>query len=79
MYKLNAKSKVYIKETVGLPFEDILELNSSDIDNQIEKKIKKKLTHKPSSVFLSSGRGTPFLYLWRLLDIKVIDKLLAKI
>ncbi len=79
MYKLNSKSKSYIKDSVGLSFESILSMNSLEIDSQIEKRINKKLTHKPSSMLRASGRGTPFLYLWRLINISIIDKLLAKI
>jgi len=79
MYKLNNKSKEYIKDIVGISFEDVLEMNSSDIDLEIEKKIHKKLKHKPSDIFKSSGRGTPFLFLWRLLDVEVIDKKLSRI
>lgn len=79
MYKLNAKSKSYIKNSVGLSFESIIEMNSSDVDTQIEKKINKKLKHRSSPVLRSSGRGTPYLYLWRLVNINVIDRLLAKI
>ncbi|MFA6865715.1 MAG: hypothetical protein WCS04_07960 [Sphaerochaetaceae bacterium] len=79
MYKLNAKSKSYIKNSVGLSFESIIEMNSSDVDSQIEKKINKKLKHKSSRVLRSTGRGTPFLYLWRLVNINAIDRLLSKI
>ena len=38
MYTLNDKSKGYIRDIIGLSFEDILEMNSSDIDIQNRKK-----------------------------------------
>ena len=79
MYTLSEKSKQNISNVVGLSFDKIIEKNSTEIDNLIEKKINKKLEHTPSDIFKSSGRGTPFLYLWRLIGIKEIDKRLAKI
>jgi len=79
MYTLSEKSKRNISSVVGLPFDKIIEKNSTEIDILIEKKINKKLEHTPSDIIKSSGRGTPFLYLWRLLDIKTINNRLAKI
>ncbi len=79
MYTLSEKSKRNISSVVGLPFDKIIEKNSTEIDILIEKKINKKLEHTPSDIFKTSGRGTPFLYLWRLLDIKTINNRLAKI
>lgn len=79
MYTLSEKSKQNISNVVGLSFEKILKKNSTEIDTIIEKNINKKLEHNPSEIFKSSGRGTPFLNLWRLIDIKFIDNRLAKI
>lgn len=79
MYKLNSKSRKYVSEVVGIPFEDVLDMNSSDIDLEIERKIETKLKHRPSNIFKSSGRGTPFLFLWRLLGIEAINKKLSRI
>jgi len=79
MYTLNSKSQEYVTEVVGIPFDDVLEMNSSDIDLEIEKKIDTKLKHKSSNIFRSSGRGTPFLFLWRLLGIDAINKKLSRI
>jgi hypothetical protein len=79
MYTLNSKSKDYIKQVVGISFEDVLEMEASELDKKIEQKIDKKLTHKPSNLFKTSSRGTPFLFLWRLLGIKEVDKKLSDI
>ena len=79
MYKLNTQSKSFIKDIVGSSFESILMMDSSEIDAQIEKKINKKLKHNRSSSLHLNGRGTPFLYFWRLVNLEVIDKLLSKI
>jgi len=79
MYKLNQISKDYIKDKIGVSFDKILEMNSGEIDNIIEKKINKKLDHKPTSNINTNSRGTPYLFLWRLVSLKKINKLLAKI
>jgi hypothetical protein len=47
MYKLNQISRNYVKSKIGVSFNKILKMSSSELDSKIEKNINKKLEHKP--------------------------------
>ena len=79
MYKLNKNSKNYIKDKTGISFDEILGMDSGEIDRIIEKKINKKLNHKPFTREHITSRGAPYLFLWRVICRKKINKLLSKI
>jgi hypothetical protein len=75
---LNEKSRLAIEKSVGLSFESIKTMDAEEIDKHIENKIGKKLEiDKKGGRFF--GRGSVYLYLGRLLDIYIIDKILSKI
>jgi len=78
MNSLNNKSKTYISNKVGIPYDDLINMNSCDVDREIEKKMHgKKLKHRPSKYL--EGRGNIYIYLNRLLNIGFINKKLARI
>lgn len=74
----DSKTEEYISKSVGLPYEEIVNMSDEDLDAHIEKKIGKKL--KPSCDILGFfGRGSVYLYLKRLIKMEDIEKRLAKI
>jgi len=77
MYKLNQKSRNYIKSKIGVDFDKILKMTPNELESLIEKKIHRKLEYKPLTDDHQT-RGTPYLFLWRVLGMKEVDRQLRK-
>ena len=75
---LNKKTAEVIKNKTGISPEQIAKMDVDEIDQIIEKKIGKKLTHGKTFKGLLP-RGNVYLFLGRLLSIEYINKKLSKI
>ena len=80
MYLLNELTRKNIEKRTGMSVADIKNCDCSVIDKHIEKRIGKKLDYSTNQKNLPLiGRGTPYLYLKRILKANVIDKELKHI
>ncbi len=79
MFKLNERIKNNIAISTGISFEEISKLSAQEIDERIEKKLHKKLEPENPTDIRRLGRGTPYLFLNRLVPIDWINKQLSKI
>ena len=68
---LNRQSRASIEKMTGIPYDDLLTMDTGSIDVAIEKKIGKKLKFKPIADSRLIGRGSVYLYLNRLFDFNI--------
>lgn len=76
---LNQRSQESIAKTTGLKVSDIIAMDSEKVDEAIEKKIGRKLTHLKSSDSRLTVRGSVYVFLDRLVSLSSIEKILSKI
>jgi hypothetical protein len=73
---LNQKSKSSIEKIIGLSYDQIISMEIEDIENEIEKKIGKKLIFRAFKDNRIPSRGSVYLALNRFFDFnhKKMDK-----
>jgi hypothetical protein len=74
---LNSKTKATIARVTGIKYDEIISMDSEDLQKRIEKKIGKKLTFGSNyDKRLPDSRGSVYLYLNRLFsfDTNKLDK-----
>lgn len=79
MLSLTKKSKAIIKKRTGL---DVKKLSNTDfciLDKNLEKKTHHELQHMSGDDDQLLGRGSVYVYLNRLLDIKKTNKEISRI
>ena len=78
---LNKQSKASIERATGIPFNDLLAMDITSIDAEIEKKIGKKIAFKLFTDNRLMGRGSVYLYLNRLFDFNInrLDRYIDRI
>ena len=78
---LNKQSRASIERATGIPFNDLLAMDVTSIDAEIEKKIGKKLKYKPFTDSRLMGRGSVYLYLNKLFDFNInhLDRYIDRI
>lgn len=75
MVLLNELTMKNIKKRTGLSVSEIISSDVFEIDKKIENKIGKKLTYSSNSIILPMiGRGSPYLYLKRILKSQDVNK-----
>jgi hypothetical protein len=79
MLTLNKKSEAIVKKRTGLDIEELIDTDFCTIDENIEKKAHHKLRHMSGDDDRLHGRGSVYIYLNRLLNMKEIDKKLSRI
>jgi hypothetical protein len=81
MYKLNEKSKNSIKRFTGIDAQSISEMTDDSLRDRINVKSKDKLRFYKKILFDPRlvGRGQVYMYLLRLVSMKIIDRKLSKI
>ncbi|MCW3784947.1 hypothetical protein [Plebeiibacterium sediminum] len=78
VFTLSEDAKKAVQKSTGLTVSEIQSMEVGRVDRAIEKKIKKKLTHRVRYKHMHS-RGSIFMFLGRLLDIDYVDKKLSKL
>ncbi len=78
--KLRETTKKNIERNIGMPIAELSKMSASDWDKHLAKKLNMKEIKMaaPKDPRLT-GRGSVLLSLGRVLDISVIDRLLAKL
>ena len=79
MLPLSLKTKQNIEKSVGISTDQISSMSTTELDTHIEKKIKKKLRIYIPRDSLLIGRGSVYIYLRRLMEMDIIDKVLSRI
>ena len=80
MYKLSEETKKRISETIGIPYEKLIEMDDDEITAYIEAKNGKKMTYsKPNPMFSGSGDDSVLIDAGRYRTIEDVDKEIDKI
>ena len=79
MFNLNEKSKLIVKKNTGIDANMIPDMSFDEIESQIEKHKKIKIKKTLIKDRRLTSRGSVYLFLRRLIDIKTINKKLSKI
>lgn len=78
-YKLNKTSRKLVENAVGLVYGKIENYDAITIDNEIEKKKKKKLRHSASKEIELESRGTPLIFFGRFKEENDMEKDISNI
>ena len=78
--KLRESTRKNIERNIGIQIAELSKMSASDWDRHLEKKLNLKEIKMavPKDPRLT-GRGSVLLYLGRVLDISVIDRMLARL
>ena len=75
MALVNESTIKNIEKRTGISVSEIMSSDVFEIDKKIENKIGKKLSYSNADIKLPTiGRGSPYLYLKRILKSEIIDK-----
>ena len=77
-FKLNSNTKSNLKKTIGLDYQQLVEMSVEEIDKYIENRQGKPLRIR-NKIGQFINRGSVYLYLNRLIGSKEIDRKLSKI
>jgi len=77
-FKLNSHTKSNLKKTIGLDYQQLVEMSVEEIDKYIEHRQGKRLGIR-NKIGQFINRGSVYLYLNRLIGSKEIDRKLSKI
>ena len=79
MLTLNKKIKAIVKKRTGFNVAKLSDMDFDAIDKEIEKKTGHKLHHASYDDDRLHGRGSVYLYLDRLINMKKINRILSRI
>ena len=78
MYKLSDETKKHLSETIGIPYEQLIQMDDEEITAYIEQKNGKKLTYGEPRI-LGSGDDSVLLDRGRIRTIEDVEKEMDKI
>ena len=79
-FKLRESTKKNIERNIGIPIAELSKMSASDWDRHLEKKLHlKEIKMAAPKDQRLTGRGSVLLSLGRVLDISVIDRMLARL
>ena len=78
MYELSDETKKHLSEIIGIPYEQLIQMDNEEITAYIEQKNGKKLTYSKPRI-TGSGDDSVLLDRERLITMEDVDKRLDKI
>jgi len=79
MYKLSDETKKAISDSVGIPYEKLIDMDDSEITAHIEQKTGKKLTFRPNPRLTGSGDDSVLIDMGKFSTMPEVDKRIDEI